>query len=76
MGEKKVRGRRYRITYKRRGWGNVEFVKIYEHEVYGLEIALAGFIRDHSLARDEIVRVEEIEDAHAQNQNPQMKPLE
>jgi hypothetical protein len=68
MPGRRGRRKRYKITYKRRGWGNVEFVKIYEHEMHGLEMALAGFVKDHSLSRDEVIRVEEIDEMHLQGQ--------
>jgi hypothetical protein len=58
----RVKRRRFRITYRRKGWGPVEFVKVYEAETHGPEGALHGFMSENGLSNDEIVRLEEIEE--------------
>ncbi len=64
--ERKHGRTRFRITYRRRGWGLVEFVRVYEAETHHPEAALGGFLEENALSRDEIVRLEELEE-HREN---------
>jgi hypothetical protein len=61
MKQERTTKRRYRITYRRKGWGSVEFVKVYEHETHGLESALKWFIEENTLSKEDIIKLEQLD---------------